>query len=105
VDGVFTIEFQARAARRRARLSHRVSVPLGGPGPGTGRPWLRIAVRGFGRVRVRDVRLTDGVRDLAPAAGARSRAVIGRDAPSAGYPDFDWAKNRGVWVLALAREA
>lgn len=105
VDGVFTIEFQARAARRRAELSHRVSVPLDGPVPGAGRPWLRIAVRGFGRVRLRDVRLTDGVRDFAPAAGARSRAVIGRDAPASGYPDFDWAKNRGVWVLALAREA
>ena len=103
LDGFFTIEFQARAARRRAKLSHRVSVPLDEPAADAGQSGLRIAVRGFGQVRVRDVLLTDGVECFSPGKGDRTWAVIGKKAPRSGYPDFDWAKNRGEWALTLAR--
>ncbi len=97
LDGIFTIEFQARAARRPARRSHRVSVSLDGTIPLAGPPWLRIAVRGFGQIRVGNALLTNGVQRV-----LENRArVIGRKAPRSGFPDFDWEKNRGTWVPGL----
>jgi hypothetical protein len=96
VDGIFTIEFQAGAAAPRARRVHRLSVPLDGL-PRAGE--LRLSVRGFGRLRLGDVLLTDGVRSLSPAPGSRRSAVLGKDAPACGYPDFDWTRNKGSWLL------
>jgi hypothetical protein len=97
LDGFFTVEFQAQAARRRTRLSHRVSVSLDGTIPLAGPPGLRIAVRGFGQVRVGNALLTNGVQRFLESRSA----VIGRKAPRSGFPDFDWEKNRGVWVPEL----
>jgi hypothetical protein len=101
VDAVFTLEFRAAAARPRANRVHRISVPLEGPVSSGGPPWLRLSVRGIGQVRVGEVRVTDGVRSFAVTRGRRSRAVIGRRAPQRGYPDLDWTKTRGSWVLKL----
>jgi hypothetical protein len=94
LHGLFLIEFQARAARPRAALSHWISLPLDWAGPPSPPPNLRIAVRGFGRVALGPVTLTDGVRRFSGLP--RAPVILGADAPARGYPDFDWGKNRGL---------
>jgi Glycosyl hydrolase family 20, catalytic domain len=96
VGGLFLIEFQACAAAPRARRVHRIVVPLPGRLPPRE---VRLAVRGFGRVRLGKVRLGDGVTTLRPLAAGRGWRVLGMDASRRGYPDFDWDRNRGEWLL------
>ena len=98
--GLFTIEFQAGAARPRAARAHRVSVPLDWNGAAADFPLLRLAVRGFGRLRFRDVALTNGVEGYRVRPGARG-AFLGIPAPRRGYPDFNWKKNRGEYTIDL----
>jgi hypothetical protein len=102
VDGFFTVEFRACAARPRARVSHRVSVPLGFAMPAVPVPPMRIVARGYGRIRIRDVVLTDGVTCIALGR----TAVIGERGPRRGYPDFDWEENRGkpLFLLEVERD-
>jgi hypothetical protein len=97
VHGCFTIAFQSGAARPGAKLRFRFSAPVDAPGPSGEFPRLRVAVRGFGRVRVENPVLTDGVTRIVP--GSKSGRVLGRDARRGTYPDFDWAKDRGTWEL------
>ena len=96
LHGMFLIEFQARAARPRAEIRHRMSAPLPWRGPPEKIPDLRIAVRGFGAAEIGRVHLTDGVRRIRALGGAK---ILGRPAPMRGYPDFDWAADRGLWTL------
>ncbi len=99
LHGMFLIGFRARAARPSAFLPQWLSHPVAWSGEPDGMPAFRIAVRGFGRAAIGEVLLTDGVRWF--ATGRTKRVVLGRDAPSRGYPDFDWARNRGVWRPVL----
>jgi hypothetical protein len=103
VYGLFLIAFQARAADPRARLSYHLSAPIAWSDSDSALPPLRIAARGFGRFTVSDARLTDGVRCYPLALGGRRSAVLGRDAPRTGFPDFDWRKHRGSASLGLAQ--
>jgi hypothetical protein len=101
--GLFAIEFQAAAARPRARRAHRVSVPIEWDGAPADFPLLRLAVRGFGRLRFSDLILTDGAESYRLKIGPRQRGglVLGTPAPRRGYPDFNWKKNRGEHTLDL----
>src|SRR5665213_3706231 len=55
IFGLFAIEFQAAAAQPRARRRHRVSLPIPWNGAPGDFPQMRLAVRGFGRLRFRDL--------------------------------------------------
>jgi hypothetical protein len=104
LHGIFLIEFQARAASPAARLVHVMSTPVAWRGSPAQLPPLRLAVRGFGRVALDRVVLTDGCRRISLRSGPRRR-ILGRPAPASGYPDFDWSKNRGAWALRLRSDA
>jgi hypothetical protein len=104
LHGCFLIEFQARAAAPSARLVQIFSTPVAWPGPPAKLPQLRIAVRGFGQIRLDQVRLTDGVQSYSIRSGPRRR-ILGRPAPRSGYPDFAWSENRGVWQPTLRSDA
>jgi hypothetical protein len=99
LHGLFLIEFQARAARPRADLFSWFSSPLDWDGPSAPFPRLRLAARGFGRFEIRQVQLTDGVRHFATA---KTRMLVGTNAPVRGYPDFNWRENRGTVPLRFS---
>jgi hypothetical protein len=99
LDGIFMIEFRARSAQPRSRVTHRLSVPVPWSGPPHREPALRIAVRGFGQVKVGSARLTDGVRRRYALLGSAKIAIIGKKAPRGGFPDFDWTANRGARLV------
>ena len=93
----FTIEFQAAAARPRASLRRELSVPIDDPFLP-----LRLAVRGIGQLAVSQVELTDGLAGLLPKRkAARVRKVLGAPPAQAGFPDFDWTRNRAEWPLTF----
>jgi hypothetical protein len=95
-----TIEFRARAARPRASIRREFSVPVAGPDEA-----LRIAVRGVGRVGVANVALTDGVTVLrARGWPASRRRVIGRPAPTEGFPELAWDRNAGEIALDFGKK-
>jgi len=100
LHGLFLIEFQAAAAQPRAARLHWVSVPIAWSGSSAQFPPLRLAVRGFGQVAIDGVLLTDGVRWY--SIGEGKTVTLGRKAPTRGYPDFDWKKNQGTRMIALA---
>lgn len=95
-----TIEFQARAARRRGGLVREHAAPIDWDG-NTGRlPTVRFVLRGLGQVRIGDVVLTDGHRQY----GCRwTRKTIGRPAPQAGFPTLDWQKTQDKTDLSFRR--
>jgi hypothetical protein len=97
IYSVFLIEFRARAARARARLKYRLSAPIAWASPPSPPLRLRICARGFGRFKLMDTILTNGAKKIAVQAGRRGTVTLGTPAPRKGFPDFDWAKNRGVW--------
>lgn len=101
IFGLFLVEFRARAARPRARLAYRLSAPVEWRGLPARPPRLRFAARGFGRILVEDVFLTDGMERYAPPFEASGPVALGREAPRQGFPDFDWEENRGVWEPQL----
>jgi len=94
MHGFFLIEFQARAARPRTNLLQWFSAPFAWAGPPSALPRFRIAVRGFGQAGIGSALVTDGARRF-PAVG-KKEVVLGRKAARGGYPDFDWAANRGT---------
>jgi hypothetical protein len=100
VHGLFLVEFQAAAARPRAKRTVQFSAPIAWSGTPTALPRLQIAARGFGQFKVRDLVLTDGVERYVPYRGERRAVALGRPAPSAGFPDFDWQEDRDVWGIA-----
>lgn len=96
----FTIEFRARSARPRTRLRRAFSVPVVGP-----RVWLRIGVRGLGRVAISHCRLVNGVQVLLPRKRPYNhRTSIGSPAPKRGFPELDWAHNRGAILLSFKEQ-
>jgi hypothetical protein len=99
LDGIFMIEFRARSAQPRSHVTHRLSVPVPWSGPPHREPALRIAVRGFGQVKVGSVRLTDGVHRRTALLGSAKIAIIGKKAPRSGFPDFNWTANRDARLL------
>jgi hypothetical protein len=90
----FAIEFRAAAARPRANIRRLFSVPVSNSDDP-----LRVAVRGLGRIGIENVTLTDGVVALRPR-GPR-RFVIGRHAPTHGWPEFSLEKNADERVLGF----
>lgn len=99
LHGLFLIEFQTAAAQPKAERFAWLSVPLPWPGNPDMFPPLRLAVRGFGQVAIEGLLLSDGVHHL--LAGQPRTFKLGRKAPTRGYPDFDWKKNRGTFVLPV----
>jgi hypothetical protein len=102
IHGLFLIEFQAAAARRRSQRMVRFSAPIAWNGPPAALPRLRIAARGFGQFKVRDFVLTNGVERRTVRPGRGRTVTLGRTAPRAGFPDFDWQRDRAIWSPALA---
>lgn len=81
LHGRYTIEFQAAAARPKARIIRPFSVPLDSP-----EQPLRLVVRGLGEVVIDDVVLTNGPQRL--RLRGRQRFKLGSPAPSHGFPDI-----------------
>jgi hypothetical protein len=97
LQGRFTIEFRAAAARPRANLQREFSVPVGSSAAA-----LRITVRGIGQVKISRVELTDGVTRLRPSGWPATRKkILGRPAPRRGFPELDLVNNQGVLPLAF----
>ena len=94
-----TIEFQARAARRRGGLSRWHAAPIRWDGIPAHFPSLRLVLRGLGQVRVRQIEVTDGV--TAQGVPLR-RSILGRPAPRRGFPLLDWTKNQDAIRLVLS---
>ncbi len=94
-----TIEFQARAARRRSDIVREHAAPVAWEGDPAALPRLRIFVRGLGQVKVGDIELTDGERNF--RAPLRGWKVVGKKAPRRGLPPLDWAANRGELPVKL----
>lgn len=84
----FTIEFRAASARPTSRLKREFTAPVS-----SAEATLRIAVRGAGQVAISHVQLTDGVATVR-ARGFRERKIIGRSAPTRGFPQLDWIENQ-----------
>jgi hypothetical protein len=100
--GLPLIEFRAFAARPRAKITRKFSVPIvagrGEAGTGVTDPGyitFRIAIRGVGQVAVSDIELTDGVSRLRPRGWPAARKKhLGRPAPQRKFPAVDWTKNQ-----------
>ncbi len=93
----FTIEFRAKAARRRADIRREFSVTVENPVLP-----LRIALRGVGQVAVSHVMLTDGVVTLRPRDWPVSeRRALGAPAPASGFPDLHLTANRDAVELVF----
>jgi hypothetical protein len=94
LHGRVTIEFRARAARARpAQLRLEFACPVDAPDAP-----LRIATRCVGQVAVSHLELTDGVTTLEHRP-ARTRHVLGKPAPTRGWPQVDWLRNTGELPL------
>jgi hypothetical protein len=97
---LYLIEFKAGASHPRARIVRELSCPVDWAGPPAKRPDLRIAVRGFGQIDVREILFTDGVRHLR-CPGRDRWQRLGQPAPTRGFPVFDPDRNRGAIELAF----
>ena len=89
---LYLIEFKAGASHPRARIVHELSCPVAWPHPPARRPRLRLAVRGFGQLEVRDMVLTNGVTRLRARDSARWQR-LGQPAPTRGFPPFNPDQN------------
>ncbi len=89
----FTIEFRAQAARSRTKLKREFTVPVDSPGAK-----LRIAIRGIGQVSISHVTLTNGP-ETRRSRNYSVRRILGRRAPTRGFPVFDWRVNTGTLPL------
>jgi hypothetical protein len=122
LHGLYTIEFQAFAARPRTKIKHEFSVPVAAaqnmmghvvqnasrrvgdnpPHPPTAFP-LRIAVRGVGQIAISNVELTNGVtRHHLRGWPAARRTTLGRPAPRRGLPTVDFEQNTGAATIRFA---
>jgi Glycosyl hydrolase family 20, catalytic domain len=95
-----TIEFQARAARRKNGLVREHAAPVAWNGDATAPPRLRFVLRGLGPVKISAVALTDGEQTW---RAVRGKSILGRPAPSRGWPGLDWTKNQDVRTLRFHR--
>jgi hypothetical protein len=101
LQGCHTIEFQARAARRRGGLTRQHAAPFDWDGREEALPRLRFALRGVGQVRIRQVEISLGGATLAVRL---KRKHLGRPAPAKGFPRLDWSANRDSIPIALASD-
>jgi hypothetical protein len=83
-----TIEFRAAAARRRSGIVRTHAAPVDWDGDPAHPPRLRFVLRGLGQVRIRTAMLVSSTHTLPLRL---SRAVLGRAAPLAGWPELDWS--------------
>jgi len=97
-----TIEFQACAARPRGGLTRAHAAPVAWDGNAKEFPQLRFALRGLGEVMLENVSLRRG-RVEVKVRLARKR--LGQPAPTAGFPDLDWTKNRDELPIQFSRRA
>jgi len=93
--GTFLIEFRERAAQKKTALKYELSVSLEENSTGK-KPVLRFAARGFGKLFIRSVTLSNGIKTWRLADGV---VCVGQDAPSKGFPAFDWTKDKGYLYL------
>ncbi len=86
----FFIEFLAKAAVKKTVLEYPLSIPLIGTKIGQ-KPSLRVSVQGFGKLYIRNIRITDGIttHNLRP-----DTICLGQDAPKKGFPVFDWTLDK-----------
>jgi hypothetical protein len=90
-----TIEFRAEAAKPRANLRRPFSVPVDSRDA-----VLRISVHGLGQVGLEQITLSNGIETLtAPSRG--NRMILGRKAPTHGFPDIAAAPTAN-WTLLLS---
>jgi hypothetical protein len=100
VQACHTIEFQARGARRRGGLTRIHGAPINWDGQASTFPRLRLALRGIGQVQLTNVELGNGPTTL---RFTLKRKILGRTAPSRGFPDLDWTRNQDVIRLTLSQ--
>lgn len=85
----FTIEFRAEAARPRTHIRRELAFPVDAP-----ETRFRLSIRGLGQVMLSQIELTDG-RTTLPAQlphPSQRKLLLGRPAPTAGFPEIDWTK-------------
>src|SRR5258708_4156696 len=94
----FLIEFQSLAAKSKANIHrmHSVSIASNGEEP----VHLRFAARGFGQLKVRSIRITNGWYTHSPVK-PRLSIKLGLPVPKRGFPQVDWDKNRTTTELKL----
>lgn len=108
IHSVWSLEFTAEAGNAKSDFMRHHSVSVEWDGLKTLE--LRLAVRGFGRLEIYDLCLTNGVRTIIPQHlihGGGSienlkgllkkdspHAVFGDPAPAAGFPPIDWTANQ-----------
>jgi len=111
IHSVWSLEFIAEAGNAKADFNRHHSVSI--EWDGIKALELRLAVRGFGRLEIYDLCLTNGVQTLTPqqlvhGGGAiknleaiirqdEPHAVFGNRAPRVGFPPIDWTANQ-CWV-------
>ncbi len=95
-QGCHTIEFQARAARRRGGLTREHAASVEWAGDIGNFPRLRLVLRGVGQAKLENVELTNG-RAGWPALPPMK--VLGRPARRRGWPALNWTKNQAVLRL------
>ena len=91
--GRFVIEFRANSARPHSKLKREFTVPVDSPDSK-----LRIAVRGVGQVAISHATLTNGVESRRTGI-FHQRKILGRRAPSRGFPMIDWQTNTQALVV------
>lgn len=116
VHSVWSLEFLAESGQETANFRRHHSVAL--DWDGTHPLELRLAVRGFGRLEISDLCLTNGVQTMTPQKilntdgpvtnlkgllrSAPPHAVLGIRTPKSGFPPMDWSANQsGVEVEFL----
>ncbi len=98
IYGRVLIEFRAAAARSRTpQLRFELACPVGDAAAP-----LRIVARCLGEFAVSNIEFTDGVTTLRHAP-QRSRHLLGRPAPAAGWPVIDWVTNTATLPLVWAQ--
>lgn len=93
LQGCHTIEFQAGSARRAHGLTREHAAPVVWDGDLPHAPHLRFVLRGVGQVRLSQVALISG--QLAYPLTLK-RKILGRRAPSQGFPELDWKQNQSI---------
>jgi len=80
----YTIEFRAEAALPRTDIRRPFSVPVD-----SAEAVLSISVQGLGQVKLEHIALTNGVETLSHIAASKEKSILlGRPAPSHGFPDI-----------------
>jgi hypothetical protein len=95
-----TIEFQTKAAQRRASIVREHAAPVEWDGDVQRFPRLRLFVRGLGTVKLGRIELTD-TNERFRIASRRTWHQVGSAAPIAGLPELDWSRNTDELALTF----